>query len=277
MWGERVGELILLAIDETGWLSLVGLNNRGFLSGADRGRPRVDWRDLEDFSEGVIALTGMPGGGGILSSAIEHSANPAEPISQWPSRASDGALVSFGSWRSTPISRSRRRRGTFRSAACRERRTALLSPSLLGLMTYRKNIRVNRAIEPATRPQCCKDCGKLVAPLTGRERVVAKSLRYPPDLCKRCFETTEPRILVSRYSHELASFRANESGDFRPLARTVELSWEALAEALTQSGRRYTVVHQDQRLTRVLFHPTRGMDQISVLQGGAVDSDRHRH
>jgi hypothetical protein len=40
----------------------------------------VDWRDLEDFSEGVIALTGMPGGAGILSSAIEHSANPAEPI-----------------------------------------------------------------------------------------------------------------------------------------------------------------------------------------------------
>jgi hypothetical protein len=27
-----------------------------------------------------FALTGMPGGGGILSSAIEHSANPAEPI-----------------------------------------------------------------------------------------------------------------------------------------------------------------------------------------------------
>jgi DNA polymerase III alpha subunit len=68
-WGERVGELILLAIDESGWLSLVGLNNRGFLLGADRGRPRVDMRDLEDFSKGVIALTGMPGGGGILSSA----------------------------------------------------------------------------------------------------------------------------------------------------------------------------------------------------------------
>jgi hypothetical protein len=28
----------------------------------------------------VIALTGMPGGGGILSSAIEHSGNPAEPV-----------------------------------------------------------------------------------------------------------------------------------------------------------------------------------------------------
>src|SRR5207244_10054671 len=28
----------------------------------------------------IIVLTGMPGGGGILSAAIEHSANPAEPI-----------------------------------------------------------------------------------------------------------------------------------------------------------------------------------------------------
>jgi DNA polymerase-3 subunit alpha len=80
MWGERVGELILLAIDESGWLSLVGLTNRGFLSGANRGRPRVDMHDLEDYAEGVIALTGLPGGGGILSTAIEHSANPAEPI-----------------------------------------------------------------------------------------------------------------------------------------------------------------------------------------------------
>jgi DNA polymerase III alpha subunit len=52
-WGERVGELILLAVDETGWLSLVGLNNLGFLAGSDRGRPRVDWRDLERYSEGV--------------------------------------------------------------------------------------------------------------------------------------------------------------------------------------------------------------------------------
>jgi hypothetical protein len=78
--GERVGELILLAIDETRWLSLVGLNNRGFLAGADRGRPRVDWRDLEAFADGVIALTGLPGDGGILSASIAHSANPAEPI-----------------------------------------------------------------------------------------------------------------------------------------------------------------------------------------------------
>jgi len=79
-WGEKTGELILIAIDESGWLSLVGLTNRGFLGGADRGRPRVDWRDLEEFNEGVIVLTGMPGAGGILSAAIEHSANPAEPI-----------------------------------------------------------------------------------------------------------------------------------------------------------------------------------------------------
>jgi hypothetical protein len=32
------------------------------------------------FQRGLIALTGIPGGGGILSAAIEHSANPAEPI-----------------------------------------------------------------------------------------------------------------------------------------------------------------------------------------------------
>src|ERR687885_1339910 len=36
-WGERPGELILLALDEEGWTSLVGLTNRGFLAGADRG------------------------------------------------------------------------------------------------------------------------------------------------------------------------------------------------------------------------------------------------
>jgi DNA polymerase III subunit alpha len=63
-----------------GWLSLVGLTNRGFLGGADRGKPRVDWRDLETYSEGVVALTGIPGSGGILSAAIEHSANPAEHV-----------------------------------------------------------------------------------------------------------------------------------------------------------------------------------------------------
>src|SRR5207248_10960768 len=79
-WGGRVGELILLAIDEAGWLSIVGLTNCGFLGGADRGKPRVDWRDLETYSEGVVALTGIPGSGGILSAAIEHSANPAEPV-----------------------------------------------------------------------------------------------------------------------------------------------------------------------------------------------------
>ena len=52
-WGEKTGELVLIAIDESGWLSLVGLTNRGFLGGADRGRPRVDWRDLEEYSDGV--------------------------------------------------------------------------------------------------------------------------------------------------------------------------------------------------------------------------------
>jgi DNA polymerase-3 subunit alpha len=79
-WGERPSELILLAMDESGWLSLVGLANRGFLAGADRGRPRVDWHDLETYNEGLIALTGVPGGAGILSAAIEHAGSPAEPI-----------------------------------------------------------------------------------------------------------------------------------------------------------------------------------------------------
>jgi hypothetical protein len=55
LWAERVGELILLAIDESGWLSLVGLNNRGLLSGADRRRPRVDMHDLET-SPTVLSL-----------------------------------------------------------------------------------------------------------------------------------------------------------------------------------------------------------------------------
>jgi hypothetical protein len=32
---------------------IAGLTNRGFLGGADRGKPRVDWRDMETYSEGV--------------------------------------------------------------------------------------------------------------------------------------------------------------------------------------------------------------------------------
>ena len=57
-WGEKTGELILLAMDETGWLSLVGLTNRGFLGGADRSRPRVDWRDLRSTAM-VYELRGI--------------------------------------------------------------------------------------------------------------------------------------------------------------------------------------------------------------------------
>ena len=45
-WGEQPGELILLAMDETGWLNLVALNNLGHLAGSDRAGPRVDWQDL---------------------------------------------------------------------------------------------------------------------------------------------------------------------------------------------------------------------------------------
>jgi hypothetical protein len=32
---------------------MVGLNHRGFLGGFDRGRPRVDWHNLEKFSDGL--------------------------------------------------------------------------------------------------------------------------------------------------------------------------------------------------------------------------------
>jgi hypothetical protein len=39
---------------------MVGLNDRGFLGGSDRGKPRVDWYDLEKFSESLIAIMGMP-------------------------------------------------------------------------------------------------------------------------------------------------------------------------------------------------------------------------
>jgi DNA polymerase-3 subunit alpha len=77
-WGEQPGELILLAMDETGWLNLVALNNLGHLAGADRAGPRVDWQDLARHAEGLICLTGAPGTG-LLSPAIERAANPAEP------------------------------------------------------------------------------------------------------------------------------------------------------------------------------------------------------
>jgi hypothetical protein len=104
-----------------------------------------------------------------------------------------------------------------------------------------------------------------------------KALGYPRDKCKRCFEVSEPRILIARYAHQVASFRANELGEFRPIARTIELSWQTLAEALKRSGRRYTLVHQNQDVTRILFRPTPGMDRVSVVQGGAVDTNRRRH
>jgi len=67
-------------MDESAWLFLVGLCNRGFLSGADCGRTSLDWRDIETNTEGVIALTGTSGGADILSATLERSANPAEPI-----------------------------------------------------------------------------------------------------------------------------------------------------------------------------------------------------
>jgi hypothetical protein len=49
-------------------------------AGAHRGTPRVDCCDLEAYGDGVIALTASAATGALLSAAIEHSDNRAEPI-----------------------------------------------------------------------------------------------------------------------------------------------------------------------------------------------------
>jgi DNA polymerase-3 subunit alpha len=63
--------LILLAIDEVGWLNLVALNNLGHVVGWGGG-PRVDWRDLAAHAEGLICATGSPGAG-LLSPFFERA------------------------------------------------------------------------------------------------------------------------------------------------------------------------------------------------------------
>ena len=50
--------LTLLAADETGYRNLVKLSSAGFLEGLQRGKPTVDMAQIEQHSEGVIALTG---------------------------------------------------------------------------------------------------------------------------------------------------------------------------------------------------------------------------
>ncbi len=50
--------LTLLAADDAGYRNLVKLSSAGFLEGLQRGKPTVDLRQLERYSDGVIALTG---------------------------------------------------------------------------------------------------------------------------------------------------------------------------------------------------------------------------
>ncbi len=50
--------LTLLAENDTGFKNLVKLSSAGFLEGLRRGKPNVDLRLLEQYSEGVIALSG---------------------------------------------------------------------------------------------------------------------------------------------------------------------------------------------------------------------------
>jgi DNA polymerase-3 subunit alpha len=50
--------LTLLAADDTGYRNLVQLSSAGFLEGLHRGKPTLDLAQIEQRSEGIIALTG---------------------------------------------------------------------------------------------------------------------------------------------------------------------------------------------------------------------------
>ncbi len=50
--------LTLLAADDTGYRNLVALSSAGFLEGLHRGKPTLDLEQIEQRSEGIIALTG---------------------------------------------------------------------------------------------------------------------------------------------------------------------------------------------------------------------------
>jgi DNA polymerase III subunit alpha len=50
--------LTLLAADDTGYRNLVQLSSSGFLEGLHRGKPTLDLAQIEQRSEGIIALTG---------------------------------------------------------------------------------------------------------------------------------------------------------------------------------------------------------------------------
>lgn len=76
-WGEQPGELVLLAMDATGWANLVALSNIGMLLGWAAGGPRIDWDDLAAHAEGLICLTGAPGPG-LLSPLLQQRTPPAQ-------------------------------------------------------------------------------------------------------------------------------------------------------------------------------------------------------
>ena len=50
--------LTLLAADDTGYRNLVALSSAGFLEGLHRGKPTLDLAQIEQRSEGIVALTG---------------------------------------------------------------------------------------------------------------------------------------------------------------------------------------------------------------------------
>ncbi len=53
--------ITLLAADNEGWINLMKLSSEGFLTGF-YGKPRIDWKLLEERSKGIIVLSGCPKG-----------------------------------------------------------------------------------------------------------------------------------------------------------------------------------------------------------------------
>jgi len=59
---ERHPSLVLIAATEAGWGNLVRLDSHAFLASEGAEAPHVGILDLEDFAEGLIVLSGGPGG-----------------------------------------------------------------------------------------------------------------------------------------------------------------------------------------------------------------------
>ncbi|CAN5369944.1 DNA polymerase III subunit alpha [soil metagenome] len=59
---RRLPTLALLAKDEQGYRNLIRLSSRAYLDSPDTDEPHVAWSYLEDFSDGLICLTGGPRG-----------------------------------------------------------------------------------------------------------------------------------------------------------------------------------------------------------------------